>query len=103
MHPGQSHPIPYLTGQFFPSGGKANGRLVYDHPPTGVRRQADCCVSMRGNSSALSIFWARSFHYRPHRFPSGVIEVKSGLIQQFKKDFTLLSNWVVGVRKATSG
>ena len=36
-------------------------------PLTGVRRQAACCVlSMRGSYSALGIFWARSFHHRPH-------------------------------------
>ena len=52
----------------FPCGGRANARLVCDHPPTGVRRQAACCVSsIRGSFSALGIIWvAYTFQYRSH-------------------------------------
>ena len=67
-NPGQSHSIPYLTGQVFSCGGRANFcPLDLRPPPTGVRRQAACCVSsMHRSVSALGIFWARSFHHRPY-------------------------------------
>ena len=60
----QSHPTTYSAGQFFHCGGKAH--LVCDLP-TGVQRQATCCVStIGGNSSPLGIFWANSSHRNPH-------------------------------------
>ena len=63
------NPTPYSSGQFFSS--RANARLVCDYPPTGVRRQASCCISwMCGSSSTLGpvprIFWVCSFHHRPY-------------------------------------
>ena len=58
---------PISTGQSFPCGVGLTPAWFATNPPSGVRPQAACCVSsMRRSSSALGVFWARSFHRRPY-------------------------------------